>query len=163
LQRHLIEDDLKEEKKKGYWLQCDCGYDGAEYAEVTGCNSAGAYLWDKVRLKWDQSLLQMGCPKCNQSSLRITYAFPRRDHEVVQAIHVVGLSLGDDYTPMMWESRCISRPNLQWFHFNYLGGRNPYGLSRPAVLSYDELGQLFALYEDRTGKRLRTHQGVPHC
>jgi hypothetical protein len=59
------------EKKTGYWLQCEiqhCGYEDAEYPEVTGCNSAGAYLWNKVRLKWDQSLLLMKCPECNRRS-----------------------------------------------------------------------------------------------
>jgi hypothetical protein len=146
--------------RSGYWLQCQrkiCKYEGAEYWTVTGCNSAAAYIWDKVSKKWDQSLLLMICPKCKRRSLRITYAFPRReDREVVQVIHVVGIRLGDNYTPMMWESRPISRPKLQWFQFNYLSGRGPFGLKAPAVLSYAEIRRLFALYRSKTGKQLKT-------
>jgi len=146
---------MKKEEKAGYWLQCDCGYDCAEYSQVTGCTSAAAYIWDRVRVNWDQALLLMRCPECKQLALRITYAFPRKDREVVQIIHIVGLCLDGNYTPMMWESRPLSRPRLQWFHFNYLGGRNPFTLNRAAVLSTDQLRQLFALYKNRTGKRLK--------
>jgi hypothetical protein len=73
----------------------------------------------------------------------------------VQVVHIVGLSLGDGYTPMMWESRSIARPRVQWLQFNYLnGGPNPWGLNRAAVLSYAEMRRLFALYRSKTGKRL---------
>jgi hypothetical protein len=146
------------EEKTGYWLQCDCGYDGAKYSQVTGCNSAAAYIWDRVRVNWDQALLLMRCPECKQPSLRITYAFPRKDREVVQVIHIVGLHLDGDYTTMMWESRPLSNPRLQWFHFNYLGRRNPFSLNRAAVLSHDQLRGLFALYENRTGTRIESER-----
>lgn len=145
--------------RSGYWLQCQrkiCKYEGAEYWRVTGCNSAAAYIWDKVSKKWDQSLLRIRCPKCMRRSLRITYAFPRKDREVVQAIHIVGLSL-DGYKPMMWESRVVDTPRRRsWFHFNYLIGRSPWGLSRPAVLSSPQLKKLFALYRRKTRKQHQT-------
>jgi hypothetical protein len=140
--------------RSGYWLQCQrkiCRYEGAEYWRVTGCSSAAAYIWEKVSKNWDQSLLRMRCPRCKRRTLRITYAFPRKDRAVVQAIQIVGLSL-DGYTPMMWESRPIDPPRRSWFHFNYLIGKNPWGLSRPAVLTYPQLKKLVALHQRKTRK-----------
>jgi len=98
----------------------------------------------------------MKCPKCNRRSLRITYAFPRKNREVVQVIHIVGISLGNDYTPVLWESRAINSAK-QWFQFNFLnGGPNPWGLNKAAVLSYAEMRKLFALYRSKTGRQLKT-------
>ena len=51
---------------------------------------------------------------------------------------------------MMWEFYETGNPNLSKYDFTYLNGRNPKGLNSPAIISSEELKELFDLYCKRT-------------
>jgi len=138
----------------GYWWQCErCGVQRT-FKETTGSNSAAAFIWDHLAPSdWDQSLLVKLCPECGAEAFRITYDFPRRDHVVVQAHHIVGhLSEGGSYVPMMWETQASTDPDNRWLDFKYINGRNGWGLNKPAVFTHGSLTSIMTKYRDRTGR-----------
>ncbi|SRR6266571_1203209 len=134
----------------GYWWHCEgCGKDFA-FSKACGRTSIAAFIHDDlVTSNWDQALLLRPCPDCAQTSLRIQYEFPRKDRELVTVYRIVGLGPGADYLPMMWETGPASEPDVRWYDFKYLGGRNVRGLSKPAVLQQQQLRRLFDLYRER--------------
>ncbi len=133
----------------GYWWECEGCSQQVGFKEVTGTSSIYGFLWGKlVPSEWDQKLLVRTCAKC-QGSMRITYDFPREEKETVRVHHVVGLVLvGGNYLPMMWEGAFKSEPDTHFYDLKYLGrGKGGLrGLNRPAVLSQEDLKNLFALY-----------------
>jgi hypothetical protein len=65
---------------------------------------------------------------------------------------MVGLGPFDNvYVPTMWETYDVSAPEYRMFDFKYVNNRNIWGLNKPAVFTREELRELFALYELRTG------------
>jgi hypothetical protein len=135
----------------GYWWECEHCDRTVTFAEVTGCSIA-AFIWDKLLASaWDQAVLARDCPHCQQHSLRIAYDFPRRDKLIFRLVHAVGVREGESYLPMMWECYLVGEPERPKFDFKYLNGRNPKGLSKPAILSREQLSQLLSLYRARTG------------
>ena len=135
----------------GYWWECDgCG-NVLEFPEAIGAPSMSSFIWDKLlAADWDQSLLGPPCKKCARGTLRITYEFPREDKVVLRVDHIVGLQY-EDYVPMMWETHPKESPSEANFDFKYIRGRNPWGLNRAAVLSRQDLHDLFELYRQKTG------------
>jgi hypothetical protein len=100
---------------------------------------------------WEQSLLVSACPHCGDASCRITYELPREDKVTLRVVHIVGCHSGD-YVPMMWETCPTDSQEDRWFDFKYQRSRNPWGLNKAAVLSRQELSEIFALYCEKTGK-----------
>lgn len=139
---------------KGYWWACErehCDYHSS-FKDESGNKGITAFLRDVlIPSGWEQGLLVRTCRKCNEPSLRITYHFPSKNNQVVRALHMVGLDQGVPYIPMMWESFSTSSPTKHWFHFNYMKGKNPFGLNRAAVFAREDLSALFQLYRDKTG------------
>lgn len=145
----------------GYWWECEgCGKQ-SNFAQVTDSRTLVAYIRDRlVPSKWDQTVLYLKCPQCHVGNMRITYEFPRCDKEVVRVVHIVGLIINGEYLPMMWESYPVASPDQRWFHFNYVNGRNRWGLNRAAVFSGEDLQKLFALYREKTGQPIIGSQSV---
>ena len=145
---------------QGYWCQCEqCGSD-AEFTAAYNTTSICTFIRDVlVPSRFDQELLLRVCPTCGKRALRITYEFPRRVREGLRVLHIVGHppNEGDDYLPMMWESYPISDPDERWFHFNYMNGRNPFGLNRAAVFDMVSLRRIFEIYRERTGHPFLTN------
>jgi len=130
----------------GYWWQCDTCGQRTTFKEVVRTTSIGPFLWDIMpESNWDQALLTHRCVACEDGRLRITYDFPRGKPETISVVHIVGLDRGSGYLPMLWETFRHSSPQTFWYDFKYLTGRNPFGLSKPAVLERQQLRQLFEL------------------
>ena len=141
---------------KGYWWKCEkCGH---ECKDLAGC-PVPTFIHDQViERDWNQDVLRQDCPECHSRSLLITYEFPRKEREVVSVLNIVGLrgarDDAEDYVPMVWATRPESEPGTRWLHFNYMRGRNPFGLKRAAVFCEDDLRTLAELYETKTGRPL---------
>ncbi|NDK40012.1 hypothetical protein DT603_14305 [Pseudoxanthomonas gei] len=103
---------------------------------------------------WDQKLLRRTCGYCKRRSVYITYRLQRGDPERVSVKHVVGLSLEDDYLPMVWETFRHGSPRTTWIDFKYQKGRSPWGLTKRLVLQRPHLSRLLRSYEKATGRRL---------
>lgn len=140
-------------KRGGYWWECtQCG-DRREFPDAVGTTSLGIFI--RTRLQpagWPQAELARPCRRCERKWLRVTYQFPREDHETVHVFHIVGLSITNTYLAMMWETMLRSDPRKRIFHFNYMEGNGSWGLNKAAVLSRRELRRLFALYSRVTGR-----------
>jgi len=140
-----------------YWWECEqCG-SRASFLEASATKAIAHFIWDRLLPSgWDQSYLTLKCQGCGQSSVRITYDFPRADKETVRVVHIVGRVPGPGgvYLPIMWETYPLSAPEDRWFDFKYLNGRSPWGLDKAAVFSRADLSTIFTLYRDRTGVEL---------
>ena len=90
-------------------------------------------------------LLRRIC-QCKRRSLYITYRLKRGDPERVSVRHIVGLSLEDDYVPMLWETFRHASPATKWIDFKYQRGRSPWGLTKHVVLKQAHLSRLLRLY-----------------
>jgi hypothetical protein len=83
--------------------------------------------------------------------LYITYRLKRGDPDRVSIKHLVGLSLEDDYLPMVWETFRHATPRTRWIDFKYQRGRSPWGLTKRLVLEKARLARLLRAYEQATG------------
>jgi hypothetical protein len=140
---------------EGYWWKCEeCDHE-VRCESLLGCGIP-TYVHDQIiEREWDQSALRQKCPTCKQFSLLITYEFPRKDREIVSVLNIVGPEDNNgDYVPMMWVTRPESSKREVWFQFNYMRGRNPFGLNKAAVFSEDGLRSLARIYEQKTGRSL---------
>jgi len=137
-----------------YWWQCiSCGAKPGWLA-VCESKSIAAFIRDElVPSGWDQGLLRRTCA-CRHRSLYITYRLKRGDPERVSVRHIVGLSLDDDYFPMLWTTFRHATPKTRWIDFKYQRGRSPWGLTKRLVLTQAHLVRLLRLYEKVTGQRL---------
>lgn len=136
-----------------YWWECSSCGSQHEFSNVCQSGGIAHYIWDVlISSGWDQSHLLQDCMKCGQHALRITYIFPRKDETLLQVKHLVGLGPFEDiYVPMMWETIPDGSIDETWIDFKYINGRNIYGLNKPAVLSKQNIRELFQLYRERTG------------
>lgn len=138
-----------------YWWQCSACGDRPAWLDVCESKSVAAFIWDElVPSGWDQSLLRRTCRCCRRRSLRITYRLRRGDPDRVSIKHVVGLSLEDDYLPMVWETFRHATPKTSWIDFKYQRGRSPWGLTKRLVLQKPHLSRLLRAYEKATGRCL---------
>ncbi|MET0718847.1 MAG: hypothetical protein ABWY34_10675 [Pseudoxanthomonas sp.] len=139
-----------------YWWQCiSCGERPAWLA-VCGSKSVAAFVWDELAPGgWDQKLLRRACKSCKRRSVYITYRLQRGDPDRVSVRHIVGLSLEDDYLPMLWETFRHSAPRTRWIDFKYQRGRSPWGLTKRVVLQQKQLSRLLRTYVKQTGRRLQ--------
>ena len=137
-----------------YWWQCiSCG-DRPAWLAVCESKSIAAFIWDELAPSgWDQRLLRRTC-KCKRRSVYITYRLKRGDPERVSVKYIVGLSLEDDYLPMVWETFRHATPRTRWIDFKYQRGRSPWGLTKRLVLQQPHLSRLLHTYEKATGRRL---------
>lgn len=136
----------------GYWWKCShCGAK-FEFEEVCESHGITHYIWDVlIPSGWGQSHLLKNCAQCGNEELRIAYIFPRKEETSLHVKHIVGLGpIDDDYVPMMWETIPDGSKEETWIDFKYIRGRNPLGLSKPAVFSKESIRKLFQLYRDRT-------------
>ena len=140
----------------GYWWQCKkCG-EKREFREAANRRSVPDFLWeDLVPAEWDQALLTLPCPTSCGSRMHLTYKFPRSKGttDTVMVVHIVGLQKGG-YLPMMWEAFFLSEPASSFFDFKYVRGKSMYGLNRPAILTQQDLREMFELYSRVTGSRM---------
>lgn len=129
-----------------YWWQCiSCGA-RPPWLAVCASKSIAAFIWDELAPSgWDQTLLRRTC-QCKRRSLYITYRLKRGDPERVSVRHIVGLSLEDDYVPMLWETFRHASPATKWIDFKYQRGRSPWGLTKHVVLKQAHLSRLLRLY-----------------
>lgn len=129
-----------------YWWQCiSCGA-RPPWLAVCVSKSIAAFIWDELAPSgWDQTLLRRTC-QCKRRSLYITYRLKRGDPERVSVRHIVGLSLEDDYVPMLWETFRHASPATKWIDFKYQRGRSPWGLTKHVVLKQAHLSRLLRLY-----------------
>ena len=143
-----------------YWWKCEnekCQNEVIDFKNACGHKNLAEFIFDKLLVdEWDQNLLKLICGKCGQSSLRITYEFPRKEKERIQVVHIVGLGpFGEGkYLPMLWETYPESDRNIRWFDFKYLNGPNIFGLNRPAVFTREQLKDVFQEYKSKTNKIL---------
>ena len=137
-----------------YWWQCiSCG-DRPAWLAVCESKSIAAFIWDELAPSgWDQRLLRRTC-KCKRRSVYITHRLKRGDPERVSVKYIVGLSLEDDYLPMVWETFRHATPRTRWIDFKYQRGRSPWGLTKRLVLQQPHLSRLLRTYEKATGRRL---------
>lgn len=137
-----------------YWWQCLACGDRPAWLVVCESKSIAAFIFDELAPSgWDQSLLRRTC-KCKCRSLHLTYRLKRGDPERVSIKHIVGLSLEDDYLPMIWETFRHGTPKTRWIDFKYQKGRSPWGLTKRLVLTQPQLSRLLRLYGKATGRRL---------
>ena len=138
-----------------YWWQCfSCG-DRPAWLAVCESKSVAAFIWDELAAShWDQNLLRRTCKSCKGRSVYITYRLKRGDPDRVSVRHIVGLSLQDDYLPMLWETFRHATPRTRWIDFKYQKGRSPWGLTKRLVLQRPQLARLLRTYEKQTGRRL---------
>lgn len=138
-----------------YWWQCiSCG-DRPAWLAVCESKSVAAFIWDELAPSgWDQRLLRRTCKCCRRRSVYITYRLQRGDPERVSVKYIVGLSLEDDYLPLLWETFRHATPRTRWIDFKYQRGRSPWGLTKRLVLQQPHLSRLLRTYEKATGRRL---------
>jgi len=144
------------DERTGYWWQCNECSSQYDFTEVTNSKSTAAFIWDELLpAGWDQSLLTQSCPECSQQTLRITYAFPRANREVIQAIHVVGLTPyeGDTYVPMIWETSAAGKEK-NWIDFKYINKRNNWGLNKTPVFTRDSFREVIQQFNDKADSAL---------
>jgi len=139
----------------GYWWQCEKCKAKFEFDQIGGANSIAGFIRDVLLPSdWDQSLLLQRCPTCGENSARITYDFPRKKNPLVfRVVNIVGLDFPGTYLPMMWGSYEVTDPATVKYDFKYIEGRNPQGLTKPAIFTKDDLAELFALYCKKTSKK----------
>ena len=138
-----------------YWWQCiSCG-DRPAWLAVCDSKSIAAFSCDELAPGgWDQRLLRRTCKCCKRRSVYITYRLQRGDPERVSVKFIVGLSLEDDYLPMVWETFRHATPKTRWIDFKYQRGRRPWGLTKRLVLQQPHLSRLLGTYQKVTGRRL---------
>ena len=137
-----------------YWWQCTACGERPAWLAVCQSRSIAAFIWDElVPSGWDQRLLRRTCT-CKRRSLYITYRLKRGDPERVSITHIAGLSLADDYLPMVWETFRHATPRTRWIDFKYQRGRSPWGLTKRVVLTRAQLSRLLRAYEAAAGRRL---------
>lgn len=138
-------------RSNGYWWECvRCG-DTANFNQVTRSQSMAAFIRDELLPSgYRQELLRRRCPNCKRRSMHVAYAFPRKTRPVILILRtLVGITPveGDDYLPMMWESSPGPRSRERWIHFNYIRGRNPFGLNKAAVFGRDSLVEVMTRFQ----------------
>ena len=137
----------------GYWWECESCKQNLDFKAATGFGGIASFIWDKLLVTdWDQKLLAQPCKNCGHGLLRIAYEFPRKDKTTLRVVHIIGLK-SNEYVPMMWETYATDDPDKRWFDFKYQNGRNPIGLKAPAVLTRQNLHELFKCYCQKTGVR----------
>jgi hypothetical protein len=137
-----------------YWWQCTACGERPAWTAVCESRSLAAFIWDELAPSgWDQRLLRRTC-QCKRRSLYITYRLKRGDPERVSIKHLVGLSLEDDYMPMLWETFRHGAPRTRWIDFKYQRARSPWGLTKRLVLTQAQLSRLLRGYEKATGRHL---------
>ena len=137
-----------------YWWQCIACGERPAWLAVCESKSIAAFICDELAPSgWDQSLLRRPC-QCRRRSLYITYRLQRGDPERVSVKHIVGLSLEDDYFPMIWETFRHGTPRTTWIDFKYQRGRSPWGLTKRLILKQAYFSRLLRNYEKATGRRL---------
>lgn len=138
-----------------YWWQCTACGDRPAWLSVCESRSVAAFIWDELAPSgWDQRLLRRSCTSCKRRSLYITYRLQRGDPDRVSVRFMVGLSLEDDYLPMVWETFRHATPNTRWIDFKYQRARSPWGLTKRLVLEKRHLSRLLRSYEKATGRTL---------
>ena len=139
-----------------YWWECTACGERPKWLAVCESKSVAAFIWDELAPSgWDQRLLRRTC-KCKRRSLYITYRLKRGDPERVSIKHIVGLSLADDYLPMLWETFRHGTPSTRWIDFKYQKARSPWGLTKRLVLTQQHLSRLLLAYEKASGRHLRS-------
>jgi hypothetical protein len=142
-----------------YWWQCLACGERSAWLVVCESRSIAAFIRDELAASgWDQRLLRRTCA-CGKRSLYITYRFKRGDPERVSIRHIVGLSLEEEYLPMLWETFRHATPRTRWIDFKYQRGRSPWGLTKRLVLTQPQLSRLLSSYEKATGRRLGSPTG----
>ena len=138
-----------------YGWQCvSCGARPA-WPAVCASKSIAAFIRDElVPSGWDQDLLRRRC-ECGRRSLYITWKLQRGNPERVSIRHIVGLSLEDEYLPMLWETFRHGTPKTRWIDFKYQRGRSPWGLSKRLVLLRPHFLRLLRAYEQVTNRAPR--------
>jgi hypothetical protein len=139
------------ENKYKYWWECESCEAKASFLDTVGAQIA-TFIWDTLSKEWDQELLLRECPQCKERRLRIAFDFGRGDGKVFRVNHIVGTYSTESYVPMMKEFYEVGNPNLCKYDFTYLNGRNPTGLKSPAIVSAQELRDLFRLYCEKTNR-----------
>jgi len=138
---------------RSWWWRCDGCDSEVGFQAAVGSRGVAHFILDTLTPSdWNQSTLVVDCQRCGAHKLRIRYEFPRASPEFVTVLHIVGV--GPDptgYLPMLWETRFDSDPEGSVFDFKYLNGRSTLGLTKPAVVSQDQLRRLLRLYRERTG------------
>lgn len=141
---------------KGYRWQCvRCGTEStfqSMFQSISGVGGIPTFI-RKIMIpsNWDQTNLTQRCAACNEMTLRITYEFPRKnDPDLIHVLNIVGLVAGD-YVPMMWATYFARSHQDTYFDFKYIYKNGALGSSRPAVVTRDNLRELFRLYEQRVG------------
>lgn len=138
-----------------YWWQCTSCGDRPGWLAVCESKSIAAFIRDELAPNdWDQALLRRPCKYCRRRSVYITYRLQRGDPERVSVRFIVGLTLEDDYLPMIWETFRHATPRTRWIDFKYQRGRSPWGLTKRLVLQQPHLSRLLRTYEKATGRRL---------
>ena len=140
-----------------YWWQCIACGDRPDWLDACESKSVAAFIWDELAPGgWDQGLLRRACKHCKRRAVYITYRLQRGDPERVSVRHMVGLSLEDDYLPMVWETFRHATPRTRWIDFKYQRGRSPWGLTKRLVLQRAHLSRLLRAYEKATGRPLNS-------
>ncbi|WP_242101423.1 hypothetical protein [Lysobacter sp. M2-1] len=138
-----------------YWWQCIACGDRPAWLDVCESKSVAAFIWDELAPSaWDQGLLRRTCSCCRRRAVYITYRLQRGDPERVSVRHMVGLSLEDEYLPMVWETFRHATPRTRWIDFKYQRGRSPWGLTKRLVLQRTHLSRVLRAYEKATGRPL---------
>ena len=120
---------------------------------VCESKSIAAFIRDELAPSgWDQRLLRRTC-ECRRRSLYLTYRLKRGDPERVSIRHIVGLSLEDEYLPMLWETFRHRTPKIRWVDFKYQRGRSPWGLTKRLVLARPHFLRLLRAYETASATR----------
>ena len=142
-----------------YGWQCLACGERPAWTAVCDSRSVAAFIHDELAPSgWDQRLLRRTCV-CRKRALYITYRLKRGDPERVSIRHIVGLSLDDDYLPMVWETFRHATPKVRWVDFKYQKGRSPWGLTKRLVLTKPQLTRLLRAYAKTTDSRLRADAG----
>jgi hypothetical protein len=141
-------------KLTGYWWECRAGKCQHKTKQLpTQSGSVPSYIRDSlIKSKWNQKLLLQDCKRCGaRKSMRITFDFPQNETGKLQVLHMVGLDEFGKWVPMLWETKRM-RGGQRRLHFNYMNGKNPFGLNRAPVLTPHEIQTLLERYHGKTGK-----------
>lgn len=136
----------------GWWWQCTLNpQHGADFYNIPhGDQGLVRFFFRLAESDWNESWLRASCPECS-AEMRITYDFPREKRIRLTVTRVVGLTRVPDYLPMMWETS--GEGGEPWYDFKYVtpGRGGNWGLNKPAVLSAQDLREMFELYRRQTG------------
>lgn len=132
-----------------YWWECESCHAQASFPDTVGAEIA-AFIWDTLSKNWDQDLLLRQCTRCNERRLRIAFNFGSAHPYVFRVNHIVGIFADKEYVPLLKEFYEVSKPDQPKYDLTYLRGRNPAGLKKPAIVSGEEMKELFKLFCEKT-------------